>query len=220
MFNQIKDILTKRPVVPVLASYSSGLLLAKVLSLTTPTAIVLLLISITFLIYITLIKKIFNLIYTMPIFLALGILVMSPYTDNSMVVKALPDDHYKNVRIEGVVSTNPDYSKNSIKLRVDTFKILETPEKKWQPFNTKILLTIKNSKIELHKGDTIAFLTSLRSPRNFGNPNEFDYEWWLKKQSIDFTATVKDGLLIKTTEENIKPSTISLWRTKIGRAHV
>lgn len=211
----MEDIFTKRPLVPVLASYATGILLAKILSLSTATAIILLFISITILAYITINKKIFNLIYTTPIFLALGILIISPYTDNSLAIKALPDDHYKNVRIEGIISSNPDYSKNRIKLRVNTFKILETPETKWAPFNTGILLTIKDTQIELHKGDTIAFLTSLKTPRNFGNPFEFDYEWWIKKQSIDFTATVKEGLVIKTTADNANHSFISLWRSDI-----
>ncbi len=218
MPSYIKNIVLKNPASVILLPYMAGILTGKFLEVQTDAAFTFLFISITALAAYLFTKKRFTLYLTLPLFFFIGLTVITPYTN-----KHLGKNHLENIdknllhdiRIEGVVTSNPDYSKKQIKLKIDTKKVLLKSNKNWQVSEGMVLLKIKNSNMELHKGDTIAFLTKLREAKNFGNPNEFDYQWWLKRQSISYVGTADEGLIIKTTPEDVKPSVISLWRTKI-----
>jgi len=62
----------------------------------------------------------------------------------------------------------------------------------WRPAEGQILLSLHHAWRAWQAGDRVAAPLTLRRPRNFGNPGEFDYEGYLARRAIYVTAFAED----------------------------
>jgi len=89
-----------------------------------------------------------------------------------------------------------------------------------QPTSGRIRLTIRGAAPDLARGERIAVWTTLRRPRNFGNPGCFDFLGHLARRGIRSTASVWDGAevvrLARPTPGFVHA--IDAWRASVAAA--
>lgn len=90
---------------------------------------------------------------------------------------------------KGVVT---DVPQNHGRVTYYTVRLLgEESNKRWMPRNETVRLSILMDSVGQGKykiGDGLLFYCKLETPRNAGNPNEFDYASWLRRQNVTGTA--------------------------------
>jgi len=62
----------------------------------------------------------------------------------------------------------------------------------WAPATGRLLVTLTEATQPWQRGDALEAVLDLRTPRNFGNPGEFDYEAFLARRGIRATAFARD----------------------------
>ncbi|MDX2166367.1 MAG: DNA internalization-related competence protein ComEC/Rec2 [Deltaproteobacteria bacterium] len=62
----------------------------------------------------------------------------------------------------------------------------------WQPLPVCVSITLRRVEQPWRRGDALEALLPLRRPRNFGNPDEYDYEAFLARRGIALTAFAAD----------------------------
>ena len=192
-----------RPLVPVLISFSLGILASG--RLEPGHSVVYALVAISFLppVILHLKDRPFRGGAVMPLFFFLGMLSIMPAANPEH-----PQDHILNIvrneatgpvyRVEGLVSSYPETRGP----RGDTRFVLETGkiflDGDWKPASGRVLLTVRGG-ADVKRGDGIRFIGYLREPSNFGNPGEFDYRWWLARKGVFVTGRITDKRFIMRT---------------------
>ena len=182
-----------RPLIPLLVSYLSGLLIGSYLPI--PQFILLpgIFVSLIFLIYTTIVRAHrSSLILVIILFALIGILnlrgILSPHLSPNHIT------HYvtgKKVVLEGVIYKPPELFPDKTRLYLQAEKIIE--HNKITIINGKLLLTIQEKLYAFNYGDRVRFSSKLRLPRNFNNPGRFDYHRYLALKGILAIASLYDG---------------------------
>lgn len=207
-----------RPLIPILLSYLSGLILGYYISIPQVILLSSILVSLfLFIITITIKKQRLSLILSIIIFNLLGILFL-----NSCLSPHLPSNHIVNyvaeekMVLEGILYKPPELSLNKTRLYLLMDKIVETD--KIIPLNGYLLLTVKEKLKYFNYGDKVRFSARIRYPRNFNNPGGFDYHTYLALKGILVTAYLKDGRkIVKSGETTLNPflKQVEKYRTYI-----
>lgn len=97
----------------------------------------------------------------------------------------------------GIISEDPTSGKNSLKVIVDLQAVLEAG--KLNPAEEKVMLYLPPGPAAdaLKYGDKLIFNASLQTVKSRGNPGEFDYATFLKREGIYRTAFVGNGKFLQ-----------------------
>lgn len=89
----------------------------------------------------------------------------------------------------------------------------------WQPLSGRVQLAIDHAHEPWQRGDGIEALVTLRRPRNFGNPGEFDYEAYLARRGILATGYARSDRGWGRTPAPAGGLRVALdaWRTATAR---
>ncbi len=108
----------------------------------------------------------------------------------------VPSDHIAaapmrvRVQIEGVLADDPERTANGVRLWLETERIND--EQGWRSVHGQVLVSLRRRQWAWYAGDRVRASVSLRRPRNFGNPGEFDYEGYLARRGVYVTAFADD----------------------------
>jgi competence protein ComEC len=95
------------------------------------------------------------------------------------------------VLLEGVIDSRPEIEEHGYRLFLKTEKIFSDYHVKC--VEGRLLLSVKEGKIDFLTGDRIRFSAKIRRPRNYGLPGEFDVERYLAFRNVFATAFVKNS---------------------------
>ena len=108
----------------------------------------------------------------------------------------LPPDHialavtHAPVDIEALLLADPELRGARTRLLLQAEQVDEGQG--WRPTRGTVLLATRRLEHQWAAGDRLRTTVSLRRPRNFGNPGEFDYAAYLARQGVYVTAFADD----------------------------
>lgn len=182
-----------RPLIPLLISYLTGLLVGNYFHLPTgPTLIVTAALLFVLLFTILLERKHASAVFLPAIFILIGCLFINPY-----IHPQLPNNHVSNflkndyLNVQGTLYNPPKLLEDRSRLYVKAERIYVNGG--YTEVTGRILLTIGETGTHLKYGDRVRFICRLRRPRNFHNPGSFDYSRYLARQGILVTGYVKSN---------------------------
>ncbi|MEO8604230.1 MAG: DNA internalization-related competence protein ComEC/Rec2 [bacterium] len=88
--------------------------------------------------------------------------------------------------VHGSIVERPARRPGALRLVLELSAVRQGPE--WRPASGRVLVTVSEAAQTWQRGDGVETLLSLRRPRNFGNPGEFDYEAYLARRGVRVTA--------------------------------
>lgn len=209
-----------RPLVPILLSYTAGILCTRHIELPAYAFFALLAISIAFPLALYFSRRAYRPIYIIPCFFILGIIAI-----NSRTRHELPREHILNFindkaaqaqpgakadltndyeDIKGVVATNPEEPGNRTRLEIDAAWIAR--DGLWRRTTGRIRLTIQG-RVDARPDDLVRVMAKLYLPDNFGNPGEYDYKTRLNMAGVYVTGFVKRPehfIVIERSESSIQ----------------
>lgn len=136
---------------------------------------------------------------------------------------SFPPDHVANapmrqpIGLEGVLVADPDERGTRTRLWLGAERL--DAGDGWRRTRGTVLLTVRHATQHWERGDRLRLQTSLRRPRNFGNPGEFDYTGYLARRNIYVTAfAYDDTAIMRGGHENIGVTTrwLTRWRRGVG----
>lgn len=139
--------------------------------------------------------------------------------------RPLPKDHIghlvgeKQYDLEGIVRGSPLVLQDRTRIIIDVKRLIHNAQSR--RVQGRLLLTIGEGTNSIFYGDRIRIRTSLRHPRNFGNPGRFDYVKWLKRRGVFVTGYIRDTrylIVLRRNEGNRWIGWIEGWRRKIERS--
>ncbi|MEE8574593.1 MAG: DNA internalization-related competence protein ComEC/Rec2 [Thermodesulfobacteriota bacterium] len=214
--------LQNAPLLPVLIAFIFGILFSSEVSL--PASRLLSLFGLSFFFSLLFVFKVPTLVRPSAtlLFFFLGALFIAPY-----VRPYIPANHIINyvdkekgtlgLRVEGTVKGRVETTSDGIRIYVDTEKII-TKDGGRVPVTGLIRVSVKGKDINLRPGDRVRMMTKLRRPRNFSNPEGFDYEWWMGRRSIFVTGYLRSPeLIVKLSGNNNRGNYIENIRETIKR---
>jgi competence protein ComEC len=107
-----------------------------------------------------------------------------------------PADHiararmHVRVQLEAVLAADPEFNGERARVWLSAVQVADGGG--WRPVQGQVLLTVRHLESQWLAGDTLRFTASLRRPRNFGNPGEFDVEGYWARRGIYVTAFADD----------------------------
>lgn len=129
-----------------------------------------------------------------------GVLLLAVVTANLAADRIyrprLPPDHIAlaarrtPVDIEALLSADPELRGERTRLLLQAEQVDEGQG--WRPTRGTVLLVTRRLERQWAEGDRLRATVSLRRPRNFGNPGEFDYVAYLARQGVYVTAYADD----------------------------
>jgi len=141
---------------------------------------------------------------------------------NQVYQPKLPPDHvalaatHTPIDIEGVLAADPEPRGQRTRLWLGAEHIDEGQG--WRPTQGTVLLSVGSVEQRWSAGDRLRGTVSLRRPRNFGNPGEFDYIAYLARQGIYSTGFADDDtgfVLVGQAESGIN-DWFARWRRGVG----
>lgn len=108
----------------------------------------------------------------------------------------LPSDHiaaapmHVPLAIEATVVDDPETSAAHRRMRLRVARLDDGSG--WRDARGDCLLTLRTAAREWRRGDIVRADVTLRRPRNFGNPGEFDYTGYLARRGLYVTAFAAD----------------------------
>jgi competence protein ComEC len=184
--------ITKRPLIPALFFFMSGIVLGRFV-LPNSQWLHLLLFS---LIIILFIPSFFSqhFLSRIPAFfsilLLMGILFVQNKGPQKPGLMELAEGH-KKVALEGTVISpeNITEERTRFDLMVESVNI----DQRVVSLNEKVTVTIYNNAVNFDPGQRIRFPASLKAFRNFNNPGRYDYEATMSLRGYSCAASVSDG---------------------------
>lgn len=88
--------------------------------------------------------------------------------------------------LRGSIAGDPTRRRGGLRFTLEVEAIRR--DGSWQPRHGRVLLTVRNSQRYWRHLDRISATVRLRTPRNFGNPGEFDYQHFLARRDIYTTG--------------------------------
>jgi len=181
-----------RPLIPLLVSYLSGLLIGFYLPIPQFILFPVIFLSLIFFISTLLIRaQRLSFIVATILFALIGLLYLQ-----SILSPHLSPDHIthfvaaKKVVLEGVICRPPELFPDKTRLYLQTEKIIE--HEKTIIINGRLLLSIQEKLHAFNYGDRVRFSAKLRFPRNFNNLGRFDYHRYLALKGILVIASLYD----------------------------
>jgi len=196
------DVNEKHPLVLPIIFFILGIIIASYGWLAGGLSFSVLIASMLFLTFGILRKWRYNLIFICIIFFLLGAILSTqkaepPLPNNhirnvieNIAGAAVKEDNPLGIAVEGVLYSAPERFPDKTRLYVDAEK--NVAKNKIIPVSGKILITLRSPSVNVKYGDRIRFIAKLRTPRNFGNPGEFDYAGTLARQGIFATGYVEN----------------------------
>ncbi|MFH1673935.1 MAG: DNA internalization-related competence protein ComEC/Rec2 [Pseudomonadota bacterium] len=128
------------------------------------------------------------------LFIGLGYIAIQPWVEPSF-----PSNHISNYidtkpwHIKGTIIEAPGISDGRTGLVVE----VEALSRAGQRYRVcgRLRLTVRGVVSDVYRGNTVAFLGRLKAPRNFNNPNGFDYKQYLAFRGIWVTSYLDDPTL-------------------------
>src|SRR3990167_6766733 len=185
------DVNEKHPLVLPIIFFILGIIIASYGWLAGWLSFPVLIVSMLFLTFGILRKWRYNLIFICIIFFLLGAILSTQKTEpplpNNHIRKVIEnmagatakEDNPLGIAVEGVLYSAPERFPDKTRLYVDAEKNIA--KNKIIPVSGRILITVGSPLVNVKYGDRIRFIAKLRTPRNFGNPCEFDYAGTLAK---------------------------------------
>ena len=88
----------------------------------------------------------------------------------------------------------------------------------WQPAEGRVLVTVRAVIQPWQRGDGVEALLTVRRPRNFGNPGEFDYESFLARRALYATAfSASDAGWRRSPAADGATRALEHWRAAVAR---
>ncbi|MDL1979292.1 MAG: DNA internalization-related competence protein ComEC/Rec2 [Deltaproteobacteria bacterium] len=128
-------------------------------------------------------------------FASLGYLAIQPW-----VAPSYPSNHISNFvgkgpwHIKGTISDLPGISDERTRFVVEAETISAAQIRR--RVCGRVRLTVRGRVSGICRGDAVAFFGRLKAPRNFKNPNGFNYERYLSFKGIRVTSYVNDPALV------------------------
>lgn len=94
------------------------------------------------------------------------------------------------LRVEAVLTEDPEPKGERTRLLLEV-KYVDTGDG-WRAAQGRVLLVVQRLEDVWQAGDRLQARLTLRRPRNFGNPGEFDYERYLARRGVYVTAFAQD----------------------------
>lgn len=191
-----------RPVIPVLAFYTAGLVVGYYSSIPFHFLILSLFTLASLTATITLARRGSLLFFTLAM---LTLFILGIARMEAILYPFLARNHIANLdsndplSLEGRISEFPDTGIDKTRLCIDLTTLYK--EDVPYPMTGRLLLTIGEKETDLRYGETVRFLARVREPHNFNNPGGFDYRKYLALKGIFATAFLKDADgIVKTGE--------------------
>ena len=133
-----------------------------------------------------------------------------------------PDDHVSRLpmrtalTVEGTVLDDVPVSPVRARLRLDADRVLR--DGAWQKVQGRIQISVESTTRAWLAGERVRTPLRLRRPRNFGNPNEFDYEGYLAVRDVYVTAFVTNdsGFVALGHGPPAWSDWLGRWRRNVG----
>jgi competence protein ComEC len=92
----------------------------------------------------------------------------------------------------------------------------------WRAAHGQVLLTLRRMEGAWHAGDRVRMPVSLRRPRNFGNPGEFDYAGYLARRRVYVTAFADSDAGVRRVGQtaNWLAARLGRWRRGVAALFV
>ncbi len=196
-----KETFYSRPVVPLLLSMISGIVVGAWFSGHGLWVVIVALVCSSALIFFIR-KKRTPKLFPLVLFVALGYLSIQPW-----VLPTFPSNHVIHFmdthpwKITGVIVTSGARQLNRQKCILRT-EFLESKSKPF-PVKGRIRLTVSGDAPHLSRGDRIVFRGKIRSIRNFNNPGGFDYQRYMAFKKVWGSAYVS-GYKLTLIEKNVE----------------
>ena len=199
MYHQI----VHRPLIPILASYLTGILTGSYFSVSSFIVLVLAIMVFIFLSSNLIFRKKSTALISMAVLAGfLGMFAMSTILTEHRVPHHI--EHYvtgKKVVLEGTLYKTPEVKFDRTRLYLNIEKMAEGDT--IVPVTGKMLLTIKEKSTSFSLGDSVRFLAKIRLPRNFNNPGGFDYQRYLALKGIRVIASLpNESSIVKTKQRS------------------
>ena len=207
-----------RPLIILLISYLSGLLLGNYLYLPVrPTLIVVAALMLIFLGAILLNWKGLGIILFPVVFVLIGSLMMNLHTfpriPHNHISKLLKDE---GINVQGTLYEPPELLEDRARLYIDAERVYLKDG--YIKVVGKVLITTGDTVTDLNYGDRVRFICKLQRARNVGNPGGFDYSRYLALQGIFAAGYLKNSreiIRIGEGDSNYFRKTIEGFREKI-----
>lgn len=194
------------PLIPVVLAFITGILISGWHAFAYPVNYILFASSFLPLLFCFLRGVRFRPLMAVPPFIMLGVIFMQPYSAPSLpqdhiinlVREASPVDDLIGTQVEGRLLQAPEAAGDRTRLIVEAQSIIRNDGR--VEVAGKILLTVQGRVEGIGSGDMVRFFARLREPSSFGNPGEFDYGRWLRRQGLFVTGFVKAPALIRKTD--------------------
>ena len=176
------DKLFARPMIPLLISMISGILLCRLFPCQIKIVYILLFIS-TVSILFGILKKRTLFLPILSIFFLVGYISIHPF-----IAPTFPLNHITHFtdqnkwHIQGTIDTKPVFYSKRSRFSIRT-ELLQNKNKLF-PVTGKIRLTVSGKHPSLKVGDKIKFYSKIRSIRSFKNPGGFDYKRYMSFKGI------------------------------------
>jgi len=189
-----------RPLAPIALSFILGLVSARYLNPTYGVIVPLILLCVVFNAAASIRKwRLAPAVY-LPLFFLIGVLFLLPVMRPQISgcnIKNFINHGIPFMRVEGLVYGAPEGRKDSTGVYVEAKRVFT--DGAWKETEGSVFLTVEG-RPGIRRGDIIRFMSSIREPRNFNNPGEFDYEWRLKTKGVDARGYVKEGFFVRVKE--------------------
>ncbi|MCD6184571.1 MAG: DNA internalization-related competence protein ComEC/Rec2 [Deltaproteobacteria bacterium] len=176
------DKLFTRPMIPMLISMISGILLCTQLPCQIKLAYIFLFIS-TICIFFGILQKRTVLLPLLSVFFLIGYILIHPF-----IFPIFPLNHITHFtdqnkwHIQGTIDTKPVFYGKRLKFSIRS-ELLKDKNKSF-PVTGKIRLVVSGKHPVLRVGDKIKFYSKIRAIRNFNNPGGFDYKRYMSFKGI------------------------------------
>ncbi|MFN8626139.1 MAG: DNA internalization-related competence protein ComEC/Rec2 [Candidatus Binatia bacterium] len=119
--------------------------------------------------------------------------------------------------IEALLADDPEAHGSRSRLLLDVTRLDDGGG--WRAAHGYVWLTIERPQEAWQAGDIIQARLSLRRPRNFGNPGEFDYEGYLARRGVYVTAFANDDTAMRPAGHRLDRRVsrwLRHWRRDVG----
>ena len=118
--------------------------------------------------------------------------------------------------LEGVLSADAEASGTRVRLVLAAERLDDGAG--WRPTRGQVSVTLGEAQHLWSAGERIRAPLSLRHPRNYGNPGEFDYEGYLARRDIYVTAFAEDDAeFVRVGRvETVGTAWMARWRRGVG----
>jgi len=134
---------------------------------------------------------------------------------------ALPPDHISQfgggrILLRGRIAERPVRRPGKTRLVLEVTAARRGAD--WQRASGRVLITVRSAVHAWQRGDGAEAVVTLRRPRNFGNPGEFDFEAYLARRAIYATAFApSDAAWPRTPAADGAGSALERWRDDVTR---